>query len=85
MNVNEFEAIFKGVVRYMEKTPPAGSYVAWKSHGGAKKFSTHLIVRGDTLSDLATRYQVSFDNLKKVNGLRGDTIRIGQILKIPPS
>jgi N-acetylmuramoyl-L-alanine amidase len=44
-----------------------------------------VIVRGDTLSEIASRYRVSSDNIKRVNGLRSDKIRIGQVLKIPAS
>ena len=79
------EAIFQGVVDYMEIHPPAGSFIAWKNQGGPKALPVHVIERGDTLSEIASRYKVSFDDLKRVNGLRGDTIRIGQKLKIPNS
>ena len=45
---------------------------------------THVIESGDTLSEIAVRYRVSFKSLKDFNGLRNDTIRLGQTLKIPP-
>lgn len=81
-------AIFYGVKTSMQANPPAGSYLAWVKQGRAKSKSneaiTHVIERGDTLSQIASRYQVSFKRLKAINGLRGDTIRIGQKLKIPP-
>ena len=38
---------------------------------------------GDTLSSLALRFKISSARLRQVNGLDGDKIRIGQILKIP--
>jgi N-acetylmuramoyl-L-alanine amidase len=78
-------AIFYGVKRYMDENPPAGSYLAWKRQGGDEKLESYRIVRGDTLSEIATRYRVSAESLKRVNGLRSDTIRIGQVLKIPTS
>ena len=77
------EAIFVGVKSYLAQHPPDGSYLAWKSHGGSGRPATHVIKRGDTLSELASRYQVSFNSLKKINGLSSNTIRIGQTLKIP--
>ncbi len=40
---------------------------------------------GDSLSILANRYAVSIDELRRYNGLRGTTIRVGQILRIPPN
>jgi len=76
-------AIFVGVRSYLTQNPPNGSYLAWKNHGGADRLATHVIERGDTLSELASRYHVSFNSLKKVNGLNNNTIRIGQTLKIP--
>ena len=78
-------AIFEGVRQYMAENPPRGSYLAWKSRGGDDTLATYVIEGGDTLSEIASKYRVSFDNLKKVNGLRSDRIRIGQVLKIPAS
>jgi hypothetical protein len=43
----------------------------------------HKVVSGDTLFSLAGRYQTSVDDLKRVNGLTSDTIRLGQSLRIP--
>lgn len=78
-------AIFYGVKRYMDENPPGGSYLAWKKHGRDETLESHRIVRGDTLSDIAVKYRVSAEELKRVNGLRSDTIRVGQVLKIPTS
>ncbi|MDH4030498.1 MAG: LysM peptidoglycan-binding domain-containing protein [Chromatiales bacterium] len=44
-----------------------------------------MIVRGDTLSDIASRYSVSLRALRRHNGIKGDRIRIGQVLQIPRS
>ena len=81
---NLARAIFNGVRSFMKNRPPAGSYLAWVKQGRDKPAVTHVIVRGDTLSEIASRYRVSFKRLKEINGLRSDTIRIGQKLKIPP-
>lgn len=78
-------AVFYGVKRYMQEHPPAGSYLAWKRQQGDETLDSYKIVRGDTLSDIAVRYEVSAEDLKRVNGLSSDTIRIGQVLKIPTS
>ncbi len=78
-------AIFSGVSAYLEDNPPAGSYLAWKKQGGEDKLLTYIIERGDTLSEIASRYRVSFEHLKKLNGLRSNRIRTGQTLKIPAS
>ena len=40
------------------------------------------VVRGDTLSLIASRYGVSVQSIKVVNGLRQDTIRVGDVLTL---
>jgi len=77
-------AIFEGVKVSMQSSPPKGSYLSWVKQGRVDDAITHVIERGDTLSEIATRYRVSFKKLKDLNGLRNDTIHIGQKLKIPP-
>lgn len=77
-------AIFRGVKDSMQSNPPNGSYLAWVKQGKGEDEVTHVIERGDTLSEIASRYRVSFKKLKDLNGLRNDTIRVGQKLKIPP-
>ncbi|TNE81232.1 MAG: AMIN domain-containing protein [Gammaproteobacteria bacterium] len=75
-------AIFNGVNRYFEKAPPAGTLLASRKSGGG---SVHVIARGDTLSDIAVRYNVSVEALKRHNGLTNTRIRVGQRLRIPAS
>ena len=43
----------------------------------------HTVVRGDTLSKLSRKYQVGIATIKKVNGMKGDAVMLGQKLKIP--
>lgn len=43
----------------------------------------HVVRKGDTLSALALRYGVSVRDLKRLNGLSSDLIRIGQVLEVP--
>ena len=44
----------------------------------------HKVVAGDTLSDIASRYRVSDQDLMTVNGLRNaDHVELGQTLKLP--
>ncbi|HVS12792.1 MAG TPA: LysM peptidoglycan-binding domain-containing protein [Thermoanaerobaculia bacterium] len=46
----------------------------------------HLVQRGETLSRIATRYNVTVEALVQANGLRSaDTLAIGQRLAIPPA
>jgi len=45
--------------------------------------SYHKVTSGETLFSLASRYHTSVSELKRVNGLTGDSIRTGQSLRIP--
>lgn len=78
-------AIFKGVKAYFNDFPPPGSYIAWRKSGGAGSSRDHIIARGDTLSGIARRYNVSVSDLRAANGLHNSVIKIGQKLKIPAS
>jgi LysM repeat protein len=43
----------------------------------------YTVQKGDSLSRIASKYKVSLDDLRKANGLRKDTIFVGQSLLIP--
>jgi N-acetylmuramoyl-L-alanine amidase len=43
----------------------------------------HLVVRGDTLTDIALRYGVSSRAIKTANNMKTDNVKLGQTLKIP--
>ena len=69
-------AIFKGTLNYFKTNAPMGTLLAMKSR-------QHRIASGDTLSELAQRYQVSIADLRRANDIQGDQLQIGQILTIP--
>ncbi|MGV3590526.1 MAG: LysM peptidoglycan-binding domain-containing protein, partial [Gammaproteobacteria bacterium] len=50
---------------------------------GIDRFREHTIARGETLSQIAESYAVPMARLRETNQLNGDTIRVGQVLKIP--
>ena len=72
-------AIADGIRGYLLHNPPPGTHIAALEH----KRLRHVIKRGDTLSEIAARYRVSTAVLRSANGLRGDRIRVGQVLMIP--
>ncbi len=49
----------------------------------AKRYRTHRVRRGQTLSHIADRYGVSVERIKHANRLRGSVVKAGQVLKIP--
>ncbi len=48
-------------------------------------YREHTIARGETLSQIAESYAVPMARLRETNQLNSDTIRVGQVLKIPTS
>ena len=44
---------------------------------------THRVLRGETLAGLSRAYGVSIEDLRRANGIRGDRIVVGQVLRIP--
>ncbi len=89
-------AILDGIRSYFAANPPGiapgdrGSRLpttlASASAPDEPNFATprqHVIQRGDTLSGVASRYKVSLSRLRSANGLRSDTVWVGQRLRIP--
>jgi N-acetylmuramoyl-L-alanine amidase len=73
-------AVAGGLKRYFTESPPPGTLLAERARSPLK----HVISRGDTLSEIASRYQVSLNDLRRQNAIRSDNhIRIGQVLVIP--
>ena len=74
------KAIMHGVRAYFTEAPPPGTLLAERQ----TKTIKHVIARGDTLSEIADRYQVSLASLRRENRIRSDNhIQIGQVLVIP--
>jgi N-acetylmuramoyl-L-alanine amidase len=70
-------AVFNGLKEYFRQYPPDGTLFAMRN-------PTHYVIRsGDTLSGIAARFNVSVAQLREVNKLSNDRIRIGQKLLIP--
>ena len=77
-------AIFEGIKRYFEKSPPANTFVAWRKQNAGKRMTIE-VKRGDTLSEIAARYGLSLQALKELNGLETNVIHLGQKLEVPVS
>ena len=76
------KSIFKGIKRYFQQSPPPGTYLASiKRRSG--KLREYVIAPGDSLSGIAQKYRTSLLNLKKLNGLKSSSIRVGQVIKVP--
>jgi N-acetylmuramoyl-L-alanine amidase len=80
-------AIFRGIHGYFYDVPPAGTYIAWAKTNGTLKPTQpqqYTIARGDTLSEIAKRHNISLKQLIEHNRLQGKVvIKVGQKLDIP--
>lgn len=78
------QALLNGVRSYFYRNPPSGTRVAALSRE-QRRTREHVIRRGDTLSHIAQRYNVSVSRLQAENSIDGSRIRVGQVLRIPPT
>jgi N-acetylmuramoyl-L-alanine amidase len=75
-------AIHAGIRDWFLNHPPAGTLVAWQRQQNGQQYT---IARGDTLSAIAQRFNVSEADLRNRNGISGEKILVGQKLLIPAS
>ena len=73
-------AVARGIEQFMRANPPRGTLLAQRVE---KEDFRYTIVRGDTLSTIAQRFGVSSRVLRRHNGLNTNSIRVGQVLRIP--
>ena len=71
------KAIFEGVQHYAKNKPK----VIWEPGSIARL--QHRVVAGDTLSEIASRYHTSVENLQAANQVAGHEIKVGDTLVIP--
>lgn len=70
-------ALFSGISTYRDEHMPEAPRLT------AQARRQHVVRRGDTLSDIAQRYDVSLDTLRSANGLISDRIMVGLKLVVP--
>lgn len=71
-------AITRGIQQHFTMMPLQGTWFAANARS-----IRYVIARGDTLSHIAERYQISVDSLRETNRLNGNKILVGQELIIP--
>lgn len=78
-------AIVRGVQSWLESAPPPGTLLARRLAEDPDRVqgTRYVVVRGDTLSQVASRFGISQRKLREANKLKSDTVRIGQVLVIP--
>lgn len=76
-------AVFTGLRNYFRENAPPETSIAMNVERRPAAPVRHVISRGDTLSEIAERYNVRLSRLRALNKIKGDTVRIGQVLTIP--
>jgi LysM repeat protein len=83
------DGVALGVMSYFYATPPQNTLIAWQKSNGIKpdfgedSGGVYKVQRGDSLSLIAQRSGISTSELKSLNGLRSNVIRVGQELTLP--
>jgi N-acetylmuramoyl-L-alanine amidase len=76
-------AILGGIRNYFYTNPPPDTRIAMDIRRNPAREVRHVIASGDTLSEIAARYNTSAAAIRSANRLSGDKIRVGQTLSIP--
>ena len=69
---NYAEAVVQAVLQYIGYTG-----------GNVNKDNIYTVKKGDTLYQIASRYNTTVDAIKSLNNLTSNVLTIGQVLKIP--
>ncbi|MDX1509136.1 MAG: N-acetylmuramoyl-L-alanine amidase [Woeseiaceae bacterium] len=77
------DAILAGIRNYFYENPPPDTRIAMEARKQPVREVRYVIARGDTLSEIADRYNTSTSAIRRRNKLSNDTIRVGQTLSIP--
>ncbi len=74
------DSLFKSIKLFFRNAPPEGTLWAQERDNQPR---THKVRSGESLSVIAKRYSVDLGKLREANNIRGDLVRIGQVLAIP--
>ena len=75
-------SVLHGIDAYFRSHPAPNS---WYAAQRREQGDEYRIQPGDTLSEIAQQYSVSEQSIRSANGINGDSIMVGQVLKIPRS
>ncbi|MGH8167487.1 MAG: N-acetylmuramoyl-L-alanine amidase, partial [Woeseiaceae bacterium] len=76
-------AILAGIRTYFYTNPPPDTQIAMDLRRSPTEGVRYVISSGDTLSEIAKRYNVSITAIRSLNRMSGDTVQAGQTLTIP--
>ena len=76
-------SILAGIREYFYENAPPDTRIAMDLKREPARQVRHVVARGDTVSEIAERYNVSTADIRRANKLASDRIRVGQTLSIP--
>ena len=76
-------AILAGIRNYFYTNPPPDTQIAMDLRRAPARQVRYVVARGDTVSEIAERYNVRAADIRRANKLSSDKIRVGQTLSIP--
>ncbi len=76
-------SILAGIRNYFYTNPPPDTQIAMDLRREPARQVRHVVARGDTVSEIAERYNVRVADIRRANKLSNDRIRVGQTLSIP--
>lgn len=76
-------AVLAGIRNYYYTNPPPDTRIAMDLRRQPARQVRYVVTYGDTVSEIAQRYNVSTAAIRRANKLSGDRIRVGQTLSIP--
>jgi len=76
-------SLLKGIKNYFADQSPPGTFFAKRDNRFENLSLNYTIKQGDTLSNIASSYNVTMNNIRSFNSLVNDNLNIGQIIRIP--
>ncbi|MFN3907824.1 MAG: glucosaminidase domain-containing protein [Flavobacterium sp.] len=80
--LHRFDAEVLGKPVLADEKPKSNPSTNSNSSNETTSIKTHRVEKGDTLYSLSRKYQMTLEELKKMNNLNDNNISIGQILKV---
>lgn len=73
-------AIAQGAFDYFTRNPPENTFVRNNINNQTNIVDRHRVRAGETLSQIANRYNISVSSIKRINNLNNDNIKVNQEL-----
>jgi len=80
--LHRFDAEVLGKLVLADEKPKSNPSTNSNSSNETTLIKTHRVEKGDTLYSISRKYQMTLEELKKMNNLNDNNISIGQILKV---